>query len=428
MAGATTATTATTRATPRMTRDVSDEVPRRPASLGRRLRVGVGHPWLGRGGSEARAMWTLQALKGDHDVGLLTAGPVDLDGLNAFYGTSVGQDDIRVDRAPVPRLLRGLRGGDALRGAFYQRHCRRRADAYDVLISTYNACDFGVPAIQCIADFSWDERTRLRFDAVPTGFRGVFHRRTGLRRPYLAAARMIARPSGQGAFDPPNVVLANSAWSARTLKTCRGVDAAVVYPAVHGDFARLPAEERSRGFVYIGRISPEKRIERILSILKEVRRQGQDVHLHIIGEVGGSPYGRAIRAACERETSWVALEGRQSGAVKSRLLTEHQFGINAREGEAFGISVAEMVKAGCITFVPACGGQAEIVDHPGLMFRNEEDAVGKILAVLRSGPRQEALRAHLERRAEVFSEARFVEAMRREVASFAQGRTRSQNA
>jgi len=40
-----------------------------------------------------------------------------------------------------------------------------------------------------------------------------------------------------------------------------------------------------------------------------------------------------------------------------------RYGIHGAEGEGFGIAIAEMVKAGCVTFAPAVGGPAEILDH-----------------------------------------------------------------
>jgi hypothetical protein len=53
------------------------------------MKIGVAHPRLGRGGSEARAMWAMQALKDDYDVSLITAGEVNLKELNSFYGSSL---------------------------------------------------------------------------------------------------------------------------------------------------------------------------------------------------------------------------------------------------------------------------------------------------------------------------------------------------
>jgi len=48
-----------------------------------RPRVAVMHPQLGYGGSETVPLWTVQALKRDYHVTLITGGPVDLPRLNA---------------------------------------------------------------------------------------------------------------------------------------------------------------------------------------------------------------------------------------------------------------------------------------------------------------------------------------------------------
>ena len=121
-------------------------------------------------------MWAIEALKADFNISLITGGAVNLDGLNQFYGTRVNQREISIRQAPISVLLHRIKGADALRGTFYQRYCRKIAQEFDILISTYNLCDFGVPAIQCIADFSWDEEIRKSFDPPPQGARALFHR------------------------------------------------------------------------------------------------------------------------------------------------------------------------------------------------------------------------------------------------------------
>ncbi|TNF32481.1 MAG: glycosyltransferase family 1 protein, partial [Deltaproteobacteria bacterium] len=60
------------------------------------------HPRLGRGGSEAGAMWALEALQDDHALTLLTTGDVDWDGLNAFCGTAVRGAEVAVSRPALP--------------------------------------------------------------------------------------------------------------------------------------------------------------------------------------------------------------------------------------------------------------------------------------------------------------------------------------
>src|SRR5450759_3591255 len=119
-----------------------------------RLKVAVVHPRLGAGGSEARALWALQALRTEFEMSLITCGPVDLERLNALYGTALAPQDFRHRRVPLPPGINGHRF-TALQGHILQRYCQRAAAEFDAMISTYNPMSFGVPAIQCIADFSF---------------------------------------------------------------------------------------------------------------------------------------------------------------------------------------------------------------------------------------------------------------------------------
>ncbi len=385
---------------------------------GSKIKVGIAHPRLLRGGSEARAMWLLQALKDDYEVSLITAGEVDLEGLNRFYSTSLHPHEVHIRRAPLPGFLRHVSAADALRGAFFQRYCRKIAEEFDVLVSAYNVCDFGVPAIQCIADFSWDEEVRKQFDPPPSGVRGLFHRIGPLRKLYLDVARAISRPSRKSIFSSEDVIVANSRWTAGIIREKYGMNSEVIYPEVVAEFPVVPAEEKERGFVCIGRISSEKRIEVIIEILKKVRSLGHDIHLHVIGGNDGTAYGEFIRRMCQRESDWIVWERSIFGERKEQLLAAHLFGIHGRSREAFGISVAEMVKAGCITFVPDGGGQVEIVSHEALTYNSVEDAVVKIDAVLRRPSLQIDLIKHLKERGENFSAPRSILHLRAVIEKF----------
>ena len=67
-----------------------------------KVKVAVVHPGLGFGGSEAPALWTLEALKKDYDLTLISLRDVDLERLNAYYGTSLAPGDFSTQRAPLP--------------------------------------------------------------------------------------------------------------------------------------------------------------------------------------------------------------------------------------------------------------------------------------------------------------------------------------
>ena len=364
----------------------------------------IGHPYIGRGGSEARVMWLIEALKRDFDVTVVTTGGWDLAALNGYYGTRVREEEVKVRIAPVPWPVRGLNAA-ALRGACFQRFARQIAGEYDVRISAYNPTDWGFPAVHFIADFCWHQKIRERLHPPSPG---IIYRDSLLRRAYLKIASAYESPSGRDILREDKVI-ANSRWSAALMKQYCGVDcAAVMYPPVWVEFSNVPWEQKEHAFVMIGRIAPEKRVERAIAILEAVRQRGQAIRLHLCGQIGNDLYGRRIAQLCRERPDWIVPEGRVSGARKCQILASCRFGIQACGAEAFGISVAEMVKAGAIVFASADGGQAEILRHPSLLFSNIDEAVEKILACLEKQSLQSVLRTHLKAQAQLFSAQTFM--------------------
>ena len=381
-----------------------------------RAKVAIVHPRLGFGGSEARALWTLDALKDEYGVSLITDGDVDLLHLNECYGAKLERTDFSILRVPLPIGLRNTRRFAALRGLLIQRFCQRVAPRFDLMISTYNPCDFGVRGIQCIADFSFDEVLRPAFDPVGQGWKAQSYGDSLLRRTYLGLCNSVSRPTPQG--WKKNLTLANSHWSAKLMRQRYGLEACTLYPPVADGFPSIPYSERENGFVCIGRLSPEKRMDTVIEILSRVRRRGHDVHLHIVGGAVDSQYARALKELCREHREWVFLEGAVFGEEKKELIAKHRFGISGRTHEPFGIAVAEMVKAGCIVFTPNGGGQVEIVDHPDLVYSDGDDAVLKIERVLESAPMQDDLQRHLSRGARRFSVENFRRGIRDVVSRF----------
>ena len=376
------------------------------------------HPGLGLGGSEAPALWTIEALKKDYDVTLISMGGVDLERLNAYYGTSFAPGDFSLQRVPLPVGLRSTTKFAGLKGRFLNRYVRRVAPQFDVLISSYGPMDFGKPGLQMIADFSFVEDWRLELNPSFRTWKAWFYGDTLVRSVYLRLCDCIARVRPEAWKQ--NLTLANSAWSADRLFHKYGIPSQVVYPPVAMDFPSIPYAERDQGFICLGRVSPEKCVHSVIAILQKVRERGHDVHLHILGGIDDSDYAKKVRRLAEQFREWVFLEGWTLGERKRELLAGHRFGIHARPNEPFGIAVAEMVQAGCVVFVPNEGGQVEIVNHPALTYANEADAIEKIDAILTHEAQQEKLRNHLRQGSNSFSVQTFVESMRRVVAEFVQ--------
>ena len=247
----------------------------------------------------------------------------------------------------------------------------------------------------------------------------IVHRRGPLRSAYLTVARALSAPSGRNVFSGDDLIVANSHWSTLLLDERYGVEAAVLYPPVPGEAAVNGSAQRTGDFVCLGRISPEKRIEDLIGIISRVRARGfDDMRLRVIGGLDGSRYARRIADLARSSGGWVVLEGQLAGEQKQMLLQSCAVAIHGRRAEPFGIAVAEMVRAGCITFVPAEGGPVEIVAHDALTYRNIEEAVEKIVTVLRDEVLQTSLSEHLGHQGAKFSSENFMRGLRAIVDEF----------
>ncbi|HPW16969.1 MAG TPA: glycosyltransferase family 4 protein [Candidatus Aminicenantes bacterium] len=384
-----------------------------------RARIAVVHPGLvAGGGSEAAALGAVRALQDDYAVTLITTGRPDLAALNGKYGAGIDPGRLETRLAAVPPGTR--RRFDALRGFPLARYCRRHAREFDLMISAYNVMDFGRPGVQMIADLSFDDGLRREADFPGGAGEPAFHRPSRGRSLYLRLARALAGDREAG--WRMNRTLANSRWVARRLRDRLGLDSEVVYPPVAGAFPAVPWSEREDGFVAVGRLVPEKRFDLIVAVLAEVRKT-RAVHLHIVGRRGRGAHGRTIEALVRRHGDWVRFEGEMYGPELAAFLARHKYGISGRRAEPFGIAVAEMVKAGLVVWVPDCGGQVEIVDHPDLTYSGRDHAAALIGRVLSDAAAEAGLRRHLEARAGAFSAARFASEMKAVVEGALEGRS-----
>ncbi|HEU5195199.1 MAG TPA: glycosyltransferase [Methylomirabilota bacterium] len=358
------------------------------------------------GGGAGVAAWMLQALREEHEITLLTWWPVDLDDVNRFWGTSLRASDFRAVRVPAPwRWLVDYAPMplDMLRSAIMMRIARRLRPLYDLPMTADNEADFGMVGVQYV-HYPWNTLPQPPDDVR------WYHRKLAVAVYY----RMFAAVSGftvNGTHR--NLTLVNSNWTGRLAGSRYGFVTRTVYPPVTGDFPDVPWEARQPGFVCLGRISPEKELDRLIEIVAGVRRHVPAATLHIVGTPAGRAYFRRI-AARARDHGF-AVHQNVSRTALADLVSHQKYGIHGMPAEHFGMAPAEMVRAGCIVWVPDGGGQVEIVDDPRLTYSSVDDAIGKIVATLRDPHEEASLRKHLAGRAAVFSVERFMREVREAV-------------
>ena len=383
------------------------------------------------GGGEAVCAWVLQALKDSYGLTVLTWDSAGAEELNRVFGTTLAPEDFRVERpSPVVSfafnlLARWRRKHEFQKMALLYRIARRRARHYAVCISTYDEIDFGRPGIQYV---HFPGLLELKARSEPPRAARSGEGRSGRRWRRFRSAFQPWRLLSGFSFDgvERNMTLVNSRFTGESFRTVYGISGRVVYPPVHEVEAHTPWEARGNDFVCVGRLIPSKRIDTIIAMLAAVRACGHDVRLHVVGMSWKRATERRLYEDIEQlvaaNASWVTLHADVSRAALEHIMGTCRYGIHAQVSEPFGIAPAEMVKAGCITFTGAVGGQTEIVGgDPRLVLDSVEDGISKIDDVLTSPSLQRELREMLAGRAKLFTIERFMTEIRAAVSEFSCG-------
>ncbi|MUH01716.1 glycosyltransferase, partial [Scytonema sp. UIC 10036] len=273
---------------------------------------------------------------------------------------------------------------------FFKQNCQD----YQLVLSAYNAIDLGKQGIQYIHWIKVVEGTS-------------FHRK-------ISDFSDIQLTK--------NISLTNSCCVANAVKEVYGIDSKVVFPPVVMDTPNIPWTEKEDAFICSGRLVKAKEPHKVIQILKSVRDRGFDIKLHITGGGGGVyqwQYNRFIKKLAEENSSWITLYENLPYKDYMELLAKCKYGIHFKK-EPFGISIAEMVKAGAIPFVRGVGGQVEVVGdrNQELFFNNEEEAVERIVAVLKNSATQNKLLQSLKEQKKLFSTHRFMLEMNEVVGSY----------
>jgi glycosyltransferase involved in cell wall biosynthesis len=364
------------------------------------------------GGGNAVACWMIEALRADHEVTLLTRAEPDFARVNRVFGTALSAADMQVELVPVTgaRLMRFV--SPVARLALLRDHlllarARRMAPDFDVLVTANNEGDLGRRGIQYV---HFPKLLTARPDAGLRWYQG----------PLTVGAYQAACAIATG-FRPgrmrSNITLVNSDWTGRLVQARHAVAPVTLYPPVAGPFPDVPWQDRRLAFVCLGRIAPEKRIEDVIGMVAQVRRDHPGLVLHIAGNADDRSYLARVEAAVRAHGEWVRLDLDLTRDRLLRLLTSCRFGIHGMRDEHFGMAVAELVRAGTIPFAHNSGGPVEILGGDRrLLYENADDAVDKMRRVMTDARLASELRTTLAAGADRFSSARFVREFRNIVA------------
>ncbi len=211
----------------------------------------------------------------------------------------------------------------------------------------------------------------------------------GAQRRLLAPALALHRRVDAEAAGRVDVYVANSRFTAETIRRAYGRSARVIYPPVDTT-AFAPSPERSGRFLIVARLKRHKRIELAIAAAGRL-----GVPLDVIGD--GPERERLQRMAGPT----VRLLGWQPDEVVRRAMATCE-GLIAPGLEDFGLTMAEAQAAGRPPIALADGGATEIIrdGETGFLFPEQTpEAVGEAM--------RRAMTTPLDARALVRSARRF---------------------
>ncbi|CAL9341508.1 D-inositol-3-phosphate glycosyltransferase [Actinosynnema sp. ALI-1.44] len=122
----------------------------------------------------------------------------------------------------------------------------------------------------------------------------------------------------------------------------------------------LPGRAAEPTVVCLGRLVPQKRVDRLIDAVDALRSRVPGLRLHV---VGGGPEEPALRARAAGSDGAVSVHGHVSEAEKSALLAESWVNVTLSDGEGWGLAVVEAAGHGVPTLCHDVDGLRDSVRH-----------------------------------------------------------------
>ena len=365
------------------------------------------------GGSDYLPLLLIAELqKRGYHVTLVLDFKADLERASKLYNVFFDIQKVRmISIKPMQPLIRKL---DAYIPFCRVRRMKKLVKQADICISASNMFDFGKPAhhVVFLINFFGDNAFhnfimhRKPLTGLPL-FKQKF--RTFFAETFLRPILGV-RSTRRIIADPREHIYVPSQYVANTMQAFYGqFNCTLFYPPTIFEIPQMNVKRHPERVIYLGRIHPDKRIQDIIEIVERTRElSGLPLELYFAGNLKNNAYAEGIQKQTA-DKSWVQFVGPVYEKEKAAFLLSGTYAIHAERDEAFGISITEYLKAGCIPIVPDEGGTPEIVGNPALTYHTNEDAA-KILTHLLSDEafRQEQLNRCRER-AKEYSFERYME-------------------
>ena len=320
----------------------------------------------------------------------------------------VDLDAEKVNVLTIKPKYRFLQKLDSILPFYRVRQLKKLARHADVCISTANMIDFGRPAhhvvylMRLFGDNAFNDFCQHR--PPPTGFPLLERRVRNLVAETFLRPLLGVRSTRKILADQRERIYVPSRYVADTMKAFYGpFNCTVFYPPTSFDIPPMDVERDPMRVIYLGRIQQEKGILEIVEIVERARElSARDIRLHLAGPLTPGAYAEKLKRIAGEKT-WIQLVGPVYRQDKAVFLLGGTYAIHAERDEAFGISITEYLKAGCIPIVPDEGGTPEVVGNPALAYHTGEDAARILVRLLTDDAFRQAQLDHCRDRAKEFS-------------------------
>lgn len=149
-------------------------------------------------------------------------------------------------------------------------------------------------------------------------------------------------------------------------------------PAPHG----LPTRAAEPTVVCLGRLVPQKRVDRLIDAVDALRSRVPNLNLHIIG---GGPEEDALKTRAHLCEGAVKVHGHLPEAQKSQILAQSWINVTLSDGEGWGLAVVEAAGHGVPTLCHDVDGLRDSVRHDetGWLIAPDEDVTEALHRVLK---------------------------------------------
>ncbi|PJZ57000.1 glycosyltransferase family 4 protein [Leptospira barantonii] len=184
-----------------------------------------------------------------------------------------------------------------------------------------------------------------------------------------------------------DLFLPSSEFNANFLQSL-GISNALVLPIVKKYSIREKSIKDKREFTigFIGRVSPNKKMEDLLSLLESVLKFRQNVQLLICGSVPSvfEEYYNFLKKTILRKrlTGNVQIRLNANDSEMENFLNSMDLYVCMSEHEGFNIPVLEAFGAGIPTISYHAGATPETMKTGGILFKNKSDSAMNLLAGL----------------------------------------------